>query len=73
MIFALPIIGKVLAGFAASGADAITSTTQRVGQTAGPSGVNGAANPTDFAQTLDSLDQSAAAKAKHFSLFADKV
>jgi hypothetical protein len=73
MIFALPIVGKVLAGFAASGVDALTSGAQKVGQSRGQSEVNGAAAPTDFAQALDNLDQSAAAKAKHASVFADRV
>jgi hypothetical protein len=73
MIFALPIVGKILAGFTASSIDAMTSTTQKVGQAASLSNLNGAANPADFTQALDSLDQSAAAKAKHASLFADRV
>ena len=72
MIFALPIVGKVLAGFAASGADALTSGAQKIGQSRGAAAVSSAANPTDFAQALDSADQ-AAAKAKHASVFADKV
>ena len=73
MIFALPIVGKVLASFAASSADALTSGAQKVGQSGGASILSSAANPTDFAQALDSVDQSAAAKAKHASIFADKV
>jgi hypothetical protein len=72
MIFALPIVGKILAGFAASEAGAAASTALKMGQAAAKSGVS-AADPADFAQTLDAIDQSAAAKAKHASLFAGKV
>jgi len=63
MIFALPIIGKVLAGFAASEASAGVASAQKSGKTVGQSGA--AADPADFAVTLDNLDQSAAAKAAH--------
>ena len=72
MIFALPIVGKVLAGFAASGAEALTSGAQKVGASRGAAIASAAANPTDFAQALDSVDQTAA-KAKHASVFADKA
>ena len=74
MIMALPIVGKILAGFAASGVDQLSSSAQKVGQAASAANLNAAANPADFTQALDSLDQSAAAKAKHAaSLFADKL
>jgi hypothetical protein len=73
MIFALPIVGKILAGFAASGVDALASQAQKVGHARGPSGLSGAANPADFAQALDQLDQSAASKVKHNSIFSDKA
>ena len=73
MIFALPIVGKILAGFAASEAGAAASPAQRVGQASLQGGLSGAVNPADFAQTLDNLDKSAAAKAAHGSIFAAKA
>jgi hypothetical protein len=73
MIMALPIVGKILAGFASSGIDALTSSAQRVGQAANAANLNAAADPADFTQALDKLDQ-AASKAKHAaSVFADKL
>ena len=74
MIMALPIVGKILAGFASSGVDALTSSAQRVGRAANAANLNAAADPTDFTQALDKLDQSASAKARHAaSLFADRL
>ena len=73
MIPALPIIGKILAGFASSGVDALTSGAQKVGPTASAAAANAAANPADFTQALDKLDQ-AASKAKHApSVFTDRI
>jgi hypothetical protein len=64
MIFAVPIIGKILAGFAASEASASASTSQKIGAAKiQPSGA--AADPADFAQTLDTVGQTAASKAQH--------
>ncbi|MGD0720567.1 MAG: hypothetical protein ABR970_05895 [Roseiarcus sp.] len=62
MIFALPIIGKVLAGFAASEASAGAAVAQKVGARA-VTAAGAAADPADFAVTLDNLDRKAAAKA----------
>jgi hypothetical protein len=74
MIPALPIVGKILASFAASGVDALTSSAQKVGQASNAANLAAAANPADFTQALDSLDQSASVKARHAaSVFADRL
>jgi len=56
MIFALPIVGKILAGAAASEAGAASPT-----QTTDPRKANGAADSVDFTQTVDNLDRAAGA------------
>jgi hypothetical protein len=72
MFFAIPIVGKILAGFAASEASADVSSTQTSPQNI--QAIAGhAANPTDFAQTLDAIDQAASARLSHESLSAGKV
>ena len=74
MIFALPIVGKILAGFSASEAGASASPAQSIGKVSAQAGVGSAANPADFAQTLDNLDQSGASKpSQHNSLFHVKL
>jgi hypothetical protein len=73
MLFAVPIVGKILAGFAASEASADVSATQKVGPSKIQSVASGAVDPSDFAQTLDSLDKAGAAKAQHSLFGAAKV
>jgi hypothetical protein len=68
MLFAVPIVGKILAGFAASEASADVSATQKSGAAKIQSGLSAAADPADFSQTLDSIDQAAAKRTQH-SLF----
>ena len=69
MFFAVPIVGKILAGFAASEASAGASATQKTAQSKVQSVTGSAVNPADFAQTLDTIDQAAASKTQH-SLFS---
>ena len=73
MLFAVPIIGKILAGFAASEASADVSATQKAGVSKIQAGLSAAANPADFAQTLDSIDQAAAKRTQHSLFDATKV
>ena len=68
MFFAVPVVGKILAGFAASEASAETSAAQKTTQSKVQSISGSAADPADFAQTLDTIDQAAAARTQH-SLF----
>jgi hypothetical protein len=62
MIFALPIVGKILAGAAASEAGAASAT-----QTTDPRKTSGAADSVDFTQTVDNLDHAAGAKTAQHS------
>ena len=59
MIFSIPIVGKLLAGVAASGIGA-ASATQATGAAADPP-CGASAKPADFAQTVDDLQRTAAA------------
>jgi hypothetical protein len=61
MIFAVPIIGKILDGLAASEASAAATTQKTDSQTIQAPG--GAAAPADFAQAVDNLDRAADARA----------
>jgi hypothetical protein len=61
MIFALPIVGKVLAGFTASEASAGATAAQKVGKAAFKA-TGAAADPADFAVALDNLDKTAASR-----------
>jgi hypothetical protein len=72
MFFAIPIVGKILAGFAASETSADVSSTQASPQNI-QSVAGHAANPTDFAQTLDAINQAASSRLSHGSLSAGKV
>jgi hypothetical protein len=63
MFFAVPIVGKILAGFAASEASAGAPTTQKIDQLKVQSRGSVPVDPADFSQTLDSLDHAASAKA----------
>jgi hypothetical protein len=72
MIFAIPIVGKILAGFAASETSVGAPTTQKAGQPNIQAIGASAANPTDFAQALNSVDQ-AASKASHSVFDSAKV
>ncbi|MGO9770672.1 MAG: hypothetical protein ACLPSW_14175 [Roseiarcus sp.] len=58
MFFAIPIVGKILAGAAASEVDAASAT-----QAADPRKASGGADSVDFTQTVDNLDSAAGAKA----------
>jgi hypothetical protein len=71
MLFAVPIVGKILAGFAASEASGDVSATLKTGATKIQSAVSG--DPADFAQTLDSVDQAAAKRSQHSLFGADKL
>jgi hypothetical protein len=62
MLFALPIVGKALASFAASEASAGVAEARTVGARTVTAGA-AAADPADFAVTLDNLDRKAAPKA----------
>jgi hypothetical protein len=67
MIFAIPIVGKILAGAAASEADAVSAA-----QTTDPRKTSGAAGSVDFTQTVDNLDPAAGAKAAQHGAHAAK-
>ncbi|MFZ1963158.1 MAG: hypothetical protein WAU78_06785 [Roseiarcus sp.] len=56
MIFTVPIVGKILAGFAASEVGAAPAA-----QATDPQNASGAADPVDFAKAVDDLDRAAAA------------
>jgi hypothetical protein len=62
MLFAVPIVGKILAGAAASEVSAASTT-----QTTDAKKTNGAPAVADFTQTVDTLDSTAAAHAAHHS------
>ncbi len=71
MIFAVPIVGKILEGLAASEAGG-AATTQKTD----PQKIQslGAADPADFAQTVNDLDRAAGARAaQHGASGAAKV
>ncbi len=67
MIFPIPVVGKILAGFAASQTCA-ASATQETGAQANLS-PGGAASPAGFARAVDDLDRAAGAKAAQRGLF----
>jgi hypothetical protein len=56
MIFTVPIVGKILAGFAASEVGAAPTA-----QAADPQNASGAADAVDFAKAVDDLNRAAAA------------
>ncbi len=58
MIFAVPIVGKILGGAAASEVGAASSAP-----TSDPRKTSRTADPVDFTQTIDNLDSAAGAKA----------
>jgi hypothetical protein len=60
MLFAVPLVAKVLAGFAASELGAAPAA-----QSTDPQKIAGAANVPDFTQTIDNLDRAASGKAAH--------
>jgi hypothetical protein len=72
MFFAIPIVGKILAGMAAAEASADTSAPQKVSQLKAQASSVGPVDPAAFAQTLNSVDQ-AAAKSSHNSFSAAKA
>jgi hypothetical protein len=72
MFFAIPIVGKILAGMAAAEASADVSAPQKVSQLKTQASSVGPVDPAAFAQTLNSVDQ-AAAKSSHNSLSAAKA
>jgi hypothetical protein len=61
MIFPIPIVGKMLAGLAASQTCAASATQETGAQT--NLSVGGAPAPAGFAQTVDDLDRTVGAKA----------
>jgi hypothetical protein len=69
MFFAIPIVGKILAGMAAAEASADVSAPQKVSQLKAQAS---SVDPAAFAQTLNSVDQTAA-KSSHNSLSAAKA
>jgi hypothetical protein len=71
MFFAIPIIGKILAGVAAAESSADTSAPAKVSQLKAQAS-SGPIDPSAFAQTLNSVDQTAA-KSSYESLSAAKA
>jgi hypothetical protein len=68
MIFTVPIVGKILAGFAASELGAAPAA-----QATDPQKISGAADAVDFAKSVDDLDRAAAAKAALHSAVAARA
>jgi hypothetical protein len=62
MIFAVPIVGKILAGLAASEASASPSETQKINRLKLEATHGGDVSPAAFGQTLDKLDQGSGSK-----------
>jgi hypothetical protein len=60
MFFAIPIVGKILAGLAATEASADSSATQAATQLKTQASRGGIIDPSAFAQTLNAVDQAAA-------------
>jgi len=67
MIFAVPVVGEILAGLASSQASA-ASATQKIGAEKSRS-LAGVAGPGDFAQVVDNLDRAPGAKSAQPSIF----
>jgi hypothetical protein len=67
MIFPIPIVGKILAGVAASQTCAGSATQETGAQT--NLSLGGAASPADFAQAVADLDRTAGAKAAQRGVF----
>ncbi len=68
MIFAAPVVGRILAACAASEASASVAPTDHATSATLPIGGNGAVNATEFAQTLNRVEQTAASKAPHATI-----
>jgi hypothetical protein len=68
MIFAAPIVGRVLAACAASQARASASSADSVTAAIPQIGGGEAANTAVFAQTLDNVEQAAAPKPPHAAI-----
>jgi hypothetical protein len=62
MIFAIPIVGKVLAGLAASEASASPAETQKINRLKLAASHGGAVTAGAFGQALDKLDSAAGSK-----------
>jgi hypothetical protein len=73
MFFAIPIIGKILAGCAAAEASADTSATQKTSQLKAQATSGGMIDSSAFAQTLQTVDQAADARTQRGSFSAAKV
>ena len=71
MFFAIPIVGKILAGIAAAEASADTSATQKTSQLKIQPSSGGPVDGASFTQALNSVDQ--AARSAHDSLSAAKA
>ena len=71
MFFAIPIVGKILAGVAAAEASADTSAPTKVSQLKDQAS-SGPIDPSAFTQALNSVDR-AAAKSSYHSISAAKV
>ena len=62
MIFAVPIVGKVVASVAASAASAQATATQKASELKQQVGDVGASAPSAFTQALNALDHPGASK-----------
>jgi hypothetical protein len=60
MPFAIPLIGKILAGLASSETSASSATTQKTSTDSS----SGASNTADFSQTVDNVSLAAAGAAQ---------
>ena len=69
MIFAVPIIGKILASIVATEASADASATPKANQVKLQASESGASAPSAFAQALDAVDQAGGSKS-HSSIVA---